>query len=256
MSTLLLRHAPLPPLSTPPKSPFPTSAPKLTASSSSSSSPSSNGTNAPLYRNPLGISLSHFSQGPWSLSLRPPRRTLNGFPISRPNATSGESDGHERLVLGWIENARKVFDGLPQPVKSFPWMRFLGIFQNLAFGLALVVAKYLAIPLLAISSLSEMSYCAHERKMGFIPIPFLAGFVVAGVANHAAIDLSSDLKEADDPWHLVLIAAFFLLIKLPGPYYPYLGRLCIPHFANGGLWRTAWLAFMWYKRWHEKATTE
>lgn len=194
MSTLLLRHAPLPPLSTAPKSPFPTSAPKLTASSSSSSSPSSNGTNAPLYRNPLGISLSHFSQGPWSLSLRPPRRTLNGFPISRPNATSGESDGHERLVLGWIENARKVFDGLPQPVKSFPWMRFLGIFQNLAFGLALVVAKYLAIPLLAISSLSEMSYCAHERKMGFIPIPFLAGFVVAGVANHAAIDLSSDLK--------------------------------------------------------------
>lgn len=50
------------------------------------------------------------------------------------------------------------------------------------------------------------------------------------------------------PWHLIAIGIFFTLLKLPGPYYPYWGRIFIPHLANGALWRTLWLAFMWYRR--------
>ncbi|XP_072952509.1 uncharacterized protein [Typha angustifolia] len=200
------------------------------------------------------------STGLWPIPFRSPQAMPNGFNLYRRSrfvvplsvsATSGNSGSHEELNLEWMVGVRKMFDSLPQPVKIFPWGRLLGIYQNFIFGLALFVAKYLCIPLLAISSLSEMSYCAHERKMGVIPIPFLLGFALAGIASNAAVDLSPELKEVENPWHLIMIAAFFLLLKLPGPYYPYWGRLCIPHFANGGLWRTAWLAFMWHRRRHE-----
>lgn len=55
-------------------------------------------------------------------------------------------------------------------------------------------------------------------------------------------------QQAEVPWHLVAVAIFFTLIKLPGPYYPYWGRILIPHIANGGLLRTLWFAFLWYRR--------
>ena len=57
-----------------------------------------------------------------------------------------------------------------------------------------------------------------------------------------------DCQDAEVPWHLIAMAIFFTLIKLPGPYYPYWGRIFIPHFANGGLWRTLWFAFLWNRR--------
>lgn len=56
------------------------------------------------------------------------------------------------------------------------------------------------------------------------------------------------LQDAEVPWHLIAIGIFFTVIKLPGPYYPYWGRLFIPHFANGALWRTLWFAFLWYRK--------
>ncbi|KAJ8513986.1 hypothetical protein OPV22_004420 [Ensete ventricosum] len=52
--------------------------------------------------------------------------------------------------------------------------------------------------------------------------------------NTAEEVLLSDLKEEGFPGHLLLIVNFFTLLKLPGPYYPYRGRILIPHFANGG----------------------
>ncbi|CAL9175091.1 unnamed protein product [Musa hybrid cultivar] len=166
-------------------------------------------------------------------------------PLAMSAAASGDSDGSTRLSMDAI---RKLFDGFPQPVKSFPWMRVLWSFQNIICELVWAVAKYLSVPLLAVTSLSEMSYCAHERKMGVIPIPVVVGFAVAGCLKDAAEQFSSDLKEGGLPWHLLLIASFFALLKLPGPSYPYWGRLLIPHLANGGLWRTIWLIFMWYRR--------
>lgn len=57
-----------------------------------------------------------------------------------------------------------------------------------------------------------------------------------------------NFQEAQVPWHLIAIAIFFTLIKLPGPYYPYWGRILIPNIANGGLLRTLWFTFLWYRR--------
>ncbi|MQL99201.1 hypothetical protein Taro_031920 [Colocasia esculenta] len=164
---------------------------------------------------------------------------------------ASESDGSGKLNLDMaIESLRRLWSRFPEPVKSFPWMKAVIYFFQLVFDLLVTVAKYLCIPVLGLSSLSEMSYCAHERKMLVIPIPFLAGIAVAKILKETAVELSPSFKELEFPCHLLLIAVFFILLKLPGPYYPYWGRLSIPHFANGGLWSTLWFAFC-YRRPHE-----
>ncbi|KAD2393105.1 hypothetical protein E3N88_40082 [Mikania micrantha] len=112
---------------------------------------------------------------------------------------------------------------------------------------AQVVTRYLYLPVMLITSVSEMSYCAHERKLALIPIPILIGVVVAGILRNRALKLSPYLMDAKVPWHLYVNMLFFTLIKLPGPYYPYWGRIFIPHFANGGLFRTLWFLFLWYR---------
>ncbi|XP_068321365.1 uncharacterized protein [Pyrus communis] len=165
------------------------------------------------------------------------------------NMTAGQSDDSGKMKFDQlIDKARQVWESSPQPVKSFPWKRAAQNFVQLIIDLILAVVKYLCVPLFAVSSLSEMSYCAHERKLFFIPIPVLIGMAIAEVFKLAALDASPRLKDAEVPWHLILMAIFFTLLKLPGPYYPFWGRILIPHFANGGLLRTLWLAFLWYRR--------
>lgn len=165
------------------------------------------------------------------------------------NMTAGQSDEPGKLnVDHLIGEARKLWDASPQPVKSFPWERVFENFVQLLLDLVLTVIKYLALPVLFVTSVSEMSYCAHERKLFLIPIPFLVGAAVAGVLRTAVLESSPSLRNATMPWHLLAIGIFFTLLKLPGPNYPYWGRILIPHLANGALWRTVWLAFMWYIR--------
>ncbi|PKI39288.1 hypothetical protein CRG98_040344 [Punica granatum] len=147
-----------------------------------------------------------------------------------------------------LTKARELWDSSPEPVKSFPWNRALENFIQLVLDLTLAVVKILCVPLLAITSLSEMSYCAHERKLLLVPLPLLVGFALAGVLKETALELSPLIKDAEIRWHLIAIAIFFTLLKLPGPYYPYWGRIFIPHLANGALLRTLWSAFMWYRR--------
>uniref|UniRef100_A0A1D1XNN1 Uncharacterized protein n=1 Tax=Anthurium amnicola TaxID=1678845 RepID=A0A1D1XNN1_9ARAE len=162
--------------------------------------------------------------------------------------SAGQSDGSGKLNLdAAVDSLRNLWSRCPEPVKRFPWMRTSSYFVQLIFELVVAVAKYLCIPVLAVSSLSEMSYCAHERKMLVIPIPFLAGIAVAKILKETAVEQSPSFKELESPWHLLLLAAFFMLLKLPGPYYPYWGRLSVPHFANGGLWSTLWFVFSWYR---------
>ncbi|XP_077233547.1 uncharacterized protein LOC143875843 [Tasmannia lanceolata] len=172
------------------------------------------------------------------------------------NANAGQFDGARKLNLDKLMDAMEQrWESLPQPIKNFPWAKAIGNFFETLFDLVYAVAKYLCIPLLAISSLSEMSYCAHERKMGLVPIPLLAGIAIAAVLNGTAIEISPRLKEGEYPWHLLAIAIFFTLLKLPGPYYPYWGRIFIPHFANGVLWGTIGFAILWYRRPHKAPKT-
>lgn len=56
-----------------------------------------------------------------------------------------------------------------------------------------------------------------------------------------------DHQDGDVPWHLIAIAVFLTLLKVPGPYYPYWGRFFVPHFANGGLLRVFIMMYFWYQ---------
>lgn len=165
------------------------------------------------------------------------------------NMGAGHSGDPKKIDLDHLmDKARNLWDSSPQPVKSFPWNRALENFIQLILDLVLSVIKYISVPLLAVSSISEMSYCAHERKLFFIPFPLIIGMAVAGVLKEAALELSPLLKDAEVPWHLIAIAVLFTLLKLPGPYYPYWGRIFIPLFANGALLRCLWFAVLWYRK--------
>ena len=109
--------------------------------------------------------------------------------------TAGRSDESGKLKFDHIvHKAKQLWDGSPQPVKSFPWNRAFDNFIQLILDTALVVIKYLSLPIFAVSCLSEMSYCAHERKLYFVPLPFLVGAAVAGILRTAALESSPSLK--------------------------------------------------------------
>ncbi|XP_027361726.1 uncharacterized protein LOC113869549 [Abrus precatorius] len=165
------------------------------------------------------------------------------------NMSAQQSDDHGKMKLDQLlDKARKLWDSSPEPVKNFPWNKAMDNFIQLIIDLILVVVKYLSVPVFAITSLSELSYCAHEKKLVLVPLPVLFGISVAGILKETFLELSPRLRDAEVPWHLIAIAIFFTLIKLPGPYYPYWGRIFIPHFANGVLLRALWFAILWYRR--------
>ncbi|KAH7517931.1 uncharacterized protein LOC107411196 [Ziziphus jujuba] len=163
------------------------------------------------------------------------------------NMASGQSDDPGKTKLERLQDmAIKLWESTPAPVKSFPWNRAFDNFVQLILDLILAVVRYLSVPLLVVSSLSEISYCAHEKKLFLMPVPLLIGIAVAEVLRQTALDVSPLLKDAEVPWHLICMAILFTLLKLAGPSLPYWGRIFVPHFANGGLFRTLW-AF-WQRR--------
>ncbi|KAJ4800858.1 embryo defective 1273 [Rhynchospora pubera] len=167
------------------------------------------------------------------------------------NPAAGQPIRCSGLHSDLVGYTREVFDKLPQPIKNFPWSEALSIFQILLFGLVSTVTKYIGLPLLAISSLSEMAYCSIERKISVALVAFLFGIGLVAALNDRRLKLFPTFKVEEKPWHLVPVAAFLLLLKLVGPYCPYLLHLSAPHFANGGLWCTVWFMFMWYRKHHE-----
>ncbi|XP_076887499.1 uncharacterized protein LOC143537663 [Bidens hawaiensis] len=175
------------------------------------------------------------------------KRTCSNI-LCTMNLNASQPDPHGKSTLDLVtDKARKLWDNSPQEVKIFPWTTALENFTQLIIDIVLVVTQLLYIPVMAITSVSEMSYCAHERKLVLIPVPILIGVAVAGMLKNRALKLSPYLKDAKVPWHLYANMLFFTLIKLPGPYYPFWGRIFIPHFANGGLFRTLWFLFLWYR---------
>lgn len=111
------------------------------------------------------------------------------------NLNASEPDPNGKLTVDLVINkARNLWDNSPQEVKSFPWTTALENFTQLIIDIILVVTQYLYLPVMAITSVSEMSYCAHERKLVLIPIPILVGVAVAGVLRNRALKLSPILK--------------------------------------------------------------
>lgn len=111
------------------------------------------------------------------------------------NMAAGQPDEPQKVNLDYlIGKARKVWDSSPQPVKCFPWNKVAENFACLIFDLVLAVVKCLCVPLLAVSSLSEMSYCAHQKKLFLVPFPLFIGIAVAGILKETALELSPLLK--------------------------------------------------------------
>ncbi|KAL9244330.1 hypothetical protein vseg_018117 [Gypsophila vaccaria] len=169
------------------------------------------------------------------------------FSCSASMADGQSSDRGKLKFDHLIKKAKIYWDALPQPITSFPWSKVGNNFIQLIVDVAAMLIKYLMAPVLAVSAFSEMSYCAYEKRLLLVPVPLILGFAVAGILKEAASQSLPVTKDANVPWHLIAVAVFFTLLKLPGPYYPYWGRICIPHFANGGLLGVFWMLYSWYQ---------
>ncbi|GMN69881.1 hypothetical protein TIFTF001_038924 [Ficus carica] len=111
------------------------------------------------------------------------------------NMAAGRSDDPEKTKPEQVmDKARKLWGSSHQPVKTFPWIRELDNFIQLILDLVLAVVKYPSVPLLVVTPLSEMSYCAHERKLKLVLFPFFLGTAVSGVLRRTALDISPLLK--------------------------------------------------------------
>lgn len=190
------------------------------------------------------LSLSFVSR---NLKIRLPYAT--NTPTKEPSSELQETENID------MENTPiKLLEVCPEPVRKFPWKKAACRVIQQLFQPILGVAKRLLIPILAVTFLMEASYCIAQNKELFIPIGMLAGCVFAEILKETAVELYQNFKEGGFPWHLLAMASFFSLIKVSGPYYPYWGRIFLPHFANGGLWQTIWLTRNWHK--NESQTTE
>jgi len=106
-----------------------------------------------------------------------------------------QSDDDRKIQLAQlIDKARKLWDSSPEPVKNFPWNTTLGNFIQLVLDLTLAVVKYLAVPVFAVTCISELSYCAHQMKLFVVPIPILLGAAVAGILKDIALESSQRLR--------------------------------------------------------------
>eukprot|EP00252_Welwitschia_mirabilis_P012867 TRINITY_DN28407_c0_g1_i1.p1 TRINITY_DN28407_c0_g1~~TRINITY_DN28407_c0_g1_i1.p1 ORF type:complete len:296 (-),score=47.47 TRINITY_DN28407_c0_g1_i1:440-1327(-) len=165
------------------------------------------------------------------------------FPVTcaydTPQFQSSYSDEISDIFLKKVSS---LWEKSPEPVKVFPWKKAAIRTMHHIFMLMVEVGKWLAVPILFVSSLSEMIYCGLQDKEFVIPIGIVLGVLFAALLKNTAIELSSDLQEGEFPWHLLFIASLLILLKLGGPYYPYWARLFLPQFANGGLWTTLWFA--------------
>ncbi|KAL4394680.1 hypothetical protein AHAS_Ahas02G0176200 [Arachis hypogaea] len=84
------------------------------------------------------------------------------------------SDDHGKIKLNQLpDNAQKLWNSSPEPVKKFPWNRVLDNFIQLILDLFVDIVKCLLVPMFIVTSISELSYFAHEWKLTLVPIPFL-----------------------------------------------------------------------------------
>lgn len=124
-----------------------------------------------------------------------PKLSKRSFLCRAIHMESEHSGEPKRLSFdNLLRKTKDVWNNSPQPVKEFPWDRAFGNFIQLVLDLALSVVKFLFVPILAVSSISEMSYCAHERKLALVPFPLVIGMVVAGILQETALKISPRLK--------------------------------------------------------------
>lgn len=158
--------------------------------------------------------------------------------------------GSDRVQNNAISN---VWAKAPEPVRVFPWGKAGRLFVERVVYHFWTVGKWLVIPVLAVSMLSELSYTLLQKKVFIIPAGMIGGFAFAGMLKETAIELTSEFETGETAWHLVALSVFFVALKFIGPYLPSWGRVTVPHFANGGLWHVIKLVNDW-RRQHAERT--
>ncbi|KAJ7559904.1 hypothetical protein O6H91_04G106000 [Diphasiastrum complanatum] len=88
----------------------------------------------------------------------------------------------------------RVWKKAPKPLREFPWRRAIERLVERLSDVAWSAAKWLLVPVILLSSLSEISYSLVQNKEFLIPIGMLAGSFLAGVLKDAAVELSEDLQ--------------------------------------------------------------
>ncbi|KAH7299766.1 hypothetical protein KP509_24G028000 [Ceratopteris richardii] len=126
-------------------------------------------------------------------------------------------------------------------VKSYPWGKMCWRFLHRAQDLAWIGTKWVEIPLFVLSTLSEIVCTLSVGKEICIPLGIVMGFMLSKVVGNACLDVMQELQDARTTWPLVLLAFFFILLKLPGPYYPSGAAAFLHHVANAGLLKTVFL---------------
>ncbi|KAH7298929.1 hypothetical protein KP509_25G064900 [Ceratopteris richardii] len=144
---------------------------------------------------------------------------VRGSLLKAENGSDDEQPKEHRIT----DLQLKVID----MVKSYPWGK--------------MCTKWVAIPLFVLSTLSEIVYTLSVGKESCIPLGIVMGFMLSKVVGNACLDVMQELQDARITWPLVLLAFFFILLKLPGPYYPSWAAAFLPHVANAGLLKTVFL---------------
>lgn len=154
---------------------------------------------------------------------------------STEHGLNSEQPGRQLKISSFQEKTVDAF-------RSYPWERLCWRFLQRTSDLAWTATKWLAIPVFALSIISELIYTLSMRKDICIPLGILCGVLFAKVVGNASLDVMKELQQdGRAAWPLMLLGLFFLLLKLPGPYYPSWAAVFIPHVANAGLVKTALL---------------
>ncbi|KAG0555094.1 hypothetical protein KC19_12G143500 [Ceratodon purpureus] len=177
-------------------------------------------------------------------------------PVQCVSSTFGSSSSEEldKSGEGRVQNnvIANMMAKAPEPIRIFPWGKAWSLFvQRVVFNFW-TVGKWLAIPVLAVSMLSELSYTLLQQKVLIIPAGMIGGIAFAGMMRETALELFSEFETGEVAWHLVALGLFFAALKFISPYLPVWGRVSVPHFANGGLWQVIKLANDWRKQHAEK----
>ncbi|XP_024362805.1 uncharacterized protein [Physcomitrium patens] len=225
----------------------PSSTSRLCISAASSASFSTNcnaGVNQPsVFLRGQRVQLQRLSKPLHLLNLRTPVQCVSSTFGSSSN--NGEETQENNLLANIMAKA-------PEPIRVFPWGKAGNLFVQRLLHQFWTVGKYLAIPVLAASMLSELSYTLLQEKVLIIPAGMIGGFAFAGMMKETAVELAADIEVGQFPWHLVALGFMFGALKFIGPYLPAWGRVSVPHFANGGLWHVIKLVIDWRRQQAEK----
>lgn len=161
-----------------------------------------------------------------------------------PHARTNE-DGPSSQKSGFQREFLSLLESTVDAVRIFPWEKVYARFIQRVLDLFWIAAKWLAIPVLALSTLSEFVYTLSAGKDLFIPLGILSGVLVAKIVGKASLEVVKELQDVKTPWPLVVIGLLFILLKLPGPYYPSWAAAFLPHVANAGLVQTMLLFREW-----------